>query len=97
MPDDHHFTIHGEKWLLRLTKLRGQAAGWAYLPDSKNKKLERKILVDERLAGRAMLETIIHEILHVCFPTVSEEHITTSARDLSRILWSLGYRPKPKE
>lgn len=90
----HHFTIHGQKWLLKFTRLRGQAAGWAYLPDSKNPKLPRKILIDSALplGSKARLETILHECLHVSYPTVSEEHITESARDIARVLWTLGYR-----
>lgn len=92
MPDDHHFTISGAKWLWRFTRLRGQAAGWAYLPDSKNPKLTRKILIDERLTGRPLLETCVHEALHACFPQMSEESITEAAKDVARILWTLGYR-----
>ena len=92
MASDHHFTLAGVKWLLRFTRLRGNAAGWAYLPDRKNPQLERKILIDERLKNRPRLETIVHECLHALYPTVSEEHITESARDLARVLWSLGYR-----
>lgn len=91
---DHHFTINGLRWLLRFTRLRGQAAGWAYLPDPKKPRMPRKILVDSRLVGRAKLETVIHEVLHVCYPTASEEHITESARDLARVLWALNYREK---
>lgn len=92
MPRDYHFTLHGVRWLLRFTRLRGQAAGWAYLPDAKRPQMPRKILIDERLNGRAKLETLIHECLHVCYPSASEEHITESARDIGRILWHLGYR-----
>ncbi len=92
MGGDHHFLLNGARWLLRFTRLRGRAAGWAYLPDAKNPKLPRKILIDQRLKRRCRLETIIHECLHVCYPTESEEHITASARDISRVLWSLGYR-----
>lgn len=93
MADDHHFTIAGEKWLLRFTRLRGQAAGWAYLPDAgKPRTTQRKVLVDSRLKGRPKLETIVHEVLHVLTPSASEEHITLSARDLARVLWALGYR-----
>lgn len=92
MPDDHHFLLHGARWLLRFTRLRGQAAGWAYLRDHKSPRLPRKILIDDRLRGRARLETILHECLHVCHPTASEEHTTESARDIARILWSLSYR-----
>lgn len=92
MPEDHHFRICGQRWLLRFTRLRGQAAGWAYLPDAKRPEMQRKILVDSTLTGRARAETIVHEVLHVAFPTASEEHITESARDLARVLWALGYR-----
>lgn len=92
MPTDHHFTIAGVKWLIRFTRLRGMAAGWAYLPDSKNPRMQRKILIDERLKGRALLETTIHECLHACFPQVSEETVTESARDIARVLHTLGYR-----
>lgn len=92
MPRNHVFTIHGVKWLLRFTRLRGNAAGWAYLPDAKNPRMPRKILIDERLERRARLETIVHELLHVSFPTVSEGHITEAGRDIARVLWSLGYR-----
>lgn len=97
MPDDHHFTVAGQKWLLRFTRLKGRAAGWAYLPDPKTPNLERKILIDSRLKGRPKCETIIHELLHVCFPTVSEDHITVSARDIARVLFSLNYREQPEE
>lgn len=92
MPTDHHFTLAGVKWLLRFTKLRGQAAGWAYLPDARNPGMKRKILIDERLKGRALLETTIHECLHACYPQMSEETVTESARDIARVLWNLGYR-----
>jgi hypothetical protein len=51
--------------------------------------MPRKILIDERLKGRSRLETILHECIHVSFPTASEEHVTEAARDISRVLWSL--------
>jgi hypothetical protein len=94
MPADHHFLINGVRWLWRYTRLRGNAAGWAYLPDQKNPKLARKVLIDQRLKGRCRLETEIHEAMHCINPSHSEEHVTVSARDLARILWSLGYRLK---
>jgi hypothetical protein len=94
MSSDHHFTINGAKWLWRYARLRGAAAGWAYLPDHKNPKLEKKILVDERLTGRSRLETELHEFCHAANPTKSEEAVTQEAKELARILWSLGYRLK---
>lgn len=95
MPSDHHFTINGVRWLVRFTRLRGDADGWAYPPDARNPKSPKKILIDERLSGRRRLETILHEFIHVAFPTTSEEHVTESARDWSRALHALGYRESP--
>lgn len=92
MPSTHHFLINGARWVWRYTRLRGQAAGWAYLPDPSKPDMPRKVLIDSRLKGRARMETEIHEALHVCFPQMSEETVTLSARDISRILWFLGYR-----
>lgn len=94
MADDHHFTIAKLKWLWRYTRLRGQAAGWAYLPHPSKPRATRKILIDSRLTGRSRLETEVHEALHACFPQVSEETITEAGADIARILWSLGYRIK---
>lgn len=84
MPRDHHFLIGSVRFLWRYTKLRGSASGWTYHGE--------KILIDERLKGRQRLETEIHEWLHAANPTLSEEAVTNQAKDLSRILWKLGYR-----
>lgn len=91
MPRDHHFTLHGLRWLLRFTRLRGNAYGWTYLPDAKSPRMRPKILIDERLKGRKRLEIIIHELLHVSFPTACEEHVTEAGKDISRVLTNLGY------
>lgn len=94
MGRQHRFVIHGHTWLLKFVRLRGQAAGWAYLPDAKTAKPDRKILIDTRLrhGSKSQFETILHECLHVSFPIASESHITEAARDITNILWRLGYR-----
>lgn len=92
MSGDHHFSINGVKWLWRYTVLRGKAQGWTYMPDPKNLNVKKKVLVDTRLTGRARLNTEIHEFLHAANPTQSEEHVTQQGDDLTRILWTLGYR-----
>jgi len=92
MPRDHHFTIRGVRLLWRYTRLRGSAAGWAYMPDAKNPKMRPRVLIDEGLKGRERLETELHEALHHCFPDISEEGITEAARDCAKIIHGLGYR-----
>lgn len=93
MPSDHHFKIGGLKWLWRYTRLRGRAAGWAYLPDPNHPgKGIRKVLIDQTLNGRGRLETEVHEAIHCSFPQMSEESVTMAGADIARILWALGYR-----
>ena len=92
MPRNHHFLINGVRWLWRYTSLKGSAIGWTFMPDPKNQFVTKKVLIDERLKGRARLNTEIHEFLHASNPTHSEEPVTQQGDDLTRILWALGYR-----
>lgn len=91
MPSDHHFTISGLRWLWRYTRLKGSAAGWTVYEDKK-KKVAAKILIDQNLTGRARLDIELHEAMHACFPQIDEGVITQAAKDVARILWTLGYR-----
>lgn len=87
--EDHQVTIDGKRWLLRFTKLRGDAAGWTFFADAKRP----RILIDERLRGGQRLETILHELAHaVLGPTISEESVTELARVQRRVLTALGYK-----
>lgn len=87
--EDHQVTIDGKQWLLRFTRLKGDAAGWTYFDNAKRP----RILIDERLRGGTRLETIVHELLHACLgPTISEEAVTEAARVIRRTLWNLNYR-----
>lgn len=92
MSEDHHFLIRGVRVLWRYARLRGRAAGWSITPDERRPHLERKVLIDQRLKGRARLETEIHEGIHQLFPDLAEETVSAAGRDLARILWALGYR-----
>ena len=89
MPEDHHITIDGKRWLLRFTRLKGNAAGWTFFDNA----TAPRILIDERLKGGAKMETILHELAHaVLGPTISEETVTELARVQRRVLVMLGYR-----
>ena len=89
---DHRFTINDEKWLWRYSPLKGSADGWTEFS-------KRKVLINSRLKSRTRLETECHEALHAILGPniVSEECVTKTAAELSRILWSLGYRLPPEE
>lgn len=89
MAEDHHVTIDGKRWLLRFTKLTGDAAGWTFFDNAKRP----RILIDQHLTGGARLETILHELAHaVLGPAISEESITELARVQRRVLTMLSYK-----
>jgi hypothetical protein len=93
MPDDHHVTIDGKRWLLRFTRLRGDAMGWTFFDNATSP----RILIDERLRGSQKLETILHEIAHaVLGPSISEESITELARVQRRVLGMLNVKEVPR-
>ena len=81
----------------RYARLVGRAAGWTIWPDEKSKDQQLKILIDSSLRGSRRLEIEIHEFLHAANPSISEEHVAAQAKDLSSILFKLGYRIAPKE
>lgn len=84
---DRRFEIAGKEWLVRVSRLRGKAAGWCDYSKC-------KILVDSGLDPEAFLETLVHEVIHAEFPMLSEEAVTNSAADLAKILVSFGYTRK---
>jgi hypothetical protein len=93
VPDDHHVTIDGKRWLLRFTRLRGDAMGWTFFDNATSP----RILIDERLRGSQKLETILHEIAHaVLGPSISEESITELARVQRRVLGMLNVKEVPR-
>ncbi len=54
---------------------------------------ERPMLeIDSRLVGRARLETIIHEALHLACPWMMEHVVLKVARYIAMIVWHLEYR-----
>lgn len=89
MSEDHEFVLNGdERWLVRFTKLEGGAYGYTYQQKSKRP----RILIHDGLRGRHRLTIIVHELIHALFPTASEEHVEQVGKDVSKVLWALGYR-----
>ena len=89
MSEDHNVKIDGKRWLLRFTRLKGDAAGWTFFDNAKRP----RILIDEKLKGGTRLETILHELAHaVLGPTISEESITELAKVQRRVLTMLNFK-----
>ena len=61
-----------------------KADGLAYID-------KREIVIDNRLVGAELLETILHEIAHVQQPDLSEEAVLEYSKETADILWKIGY------
>ena len=55
------------------------------------------LIIERDLSKRVGLETAIHEALHACRWTAREKAVETTARDIARFLWRLGYRREKKQ
>lgn len=53
---------------------------------------EPEIEIDSRLQGRARLETIIHEALHLACPWMMEPAVLKIGRYIAMIVWHCEYR-----
>jgi hypothetical protein len=54
----------------------------------------KEIVIDPRQTENEMIDTIIHEVLHIIYPKTKECIISTNATTIADILLKLGYRSK---
>jgi hypothetical protein len=91
----HRFSIASRIWPWKYVRLKGDNDGYAFTPEPGDKRPGHKVLIDDRLRGRKRFRIELHEFLHAAFPDVSEDVIDKRSRELTTILWSLGYRRRP--
>ena len=53
------------------------------------------VYVDPRQSPSEMLDTIVHEMVHVSCPFMPESRVTNMSYKISEALWKKGYRRKP--
>ena len=77
--------IRGRYYTFRFGRAVPGAVGH-YDPD------RRELVVSPSLRGEQRLDTVIHELLHAALPDLDEDAVNTTASDIARLLWRLGYR-----
>jgi hypothetical protein len=81
--------IGGKYWSIETaSNMPRSLYGWCSSPDSKGKLIQ----IRETLKGEAMLDTIIHEMMHARHWDLSEETVCEFATDVARFLFAIGYR-----
>jgi len=84
LPKTH--TFNGRKYHLMFDELDGNC-------DTDDKYW---LIVERDLSKRIGLETVIHEALHACNWSASEEKVAQTARDITRLLWNMNFRRQDK-
>ena len=51
-----------------------------------------KVHVDERLSGIRLLETLIHELLHLEFPQISEDAVEEASKSIGTTIYDDKWR-----
>lgn len=84
-----HVIVAGRKYRwLYTNQLETDCDGMCDHPSEPNK----AIRVRESMDAKRRLEVEIHEMLHAADWTKDESWIDQTAKDLSAVLWRLGYR-----
>ncbi len=88
------FHVLGKRWNL-VRKSLGYSSDGHHIdgkcdpPDKANK----CIYIGTHVKDADELETVVHEVLHAAaWHVLDETFVETTAKDLSRLLWKLGYR-----
>ena len=85
--------ILGKTWLLRFCEPLKDRYGDCSDPTSDRP----AIRIDKTLKGQKALQITVHECLHALDWTKDESWVHAASKDLSKILWDLGYRKVEKD
>jgi len=66
-------------------KLGGKVWGWAHFD-------QPLIEIDSRLRHKLQQEVLLHELLHIALPDLSEEAVTRTAEFMATHTWRFGLR-----
>lgn len=84
-------TLNGKRWLFR--RVAGLAKATKNIGECDAPSLPNKeIRIDDSLQDEKELEIILHECLHAVDWSKDESWVATTAEDVARALWKLGYR-----
>jgi hypothetical protein len=84
MAAKNEVVIGGQRWRVRFCKLRGAYGECDYD--------KREIRLSRELAGRDLMDTILHEVFHARWPDIAEESVLEFAASMTAALERYGFR-----
>lgn len=88
-----YVTVAGKRWSLLFSTTKELSLlrdAWGFTTDPTGK--GRCIVLRKSLAGKQLMETVVHEVLHASAWPIDEDTVERYAADVTRILWRLGFR-----
>jgi hypothetical protein len=59
--------------------------------------VKRAVYISKWLDGKLRLEVEIHELIHAIEPSLQHGRVGRLGRDIAKVLWGLGWRPKQRK
>lgn len=53
---------------------------------------KNEIVIDPRQSEGELLDSAVHELLHIVCPHMAEKHVHTKATRIADTLWKMGFR-----
>ena len=81
------FVFRGKSFKLDFKSLKNDwGICWSEYP--------RYITISNKIKDqKLLLDVLIHESLHACYPDLEERAVDNAATDIADFLWELGWRP----
>ena len=83
--------LRGKRWRLEVLDYLHDGSCGSIDPEGVPRK---RIVIARNQAPLDILDTVIHECLHACYPDIDEEAITEAATDIAKVLHRMGCRLK---
>lgn len=90
MPNDFRTRINGRTWRVQFLEARAMGKAWGLCNHPPGR--HPTISIRRSLTEPAMLDTLVHEVLHAARPELDEEAVDSTATAIAKALYRAGWR-----
>lgn len=90
MPNDFRTKIGGRTWRVQFVEARAMGKAWGLCDHPPGR--HPTISIRRSLKEPAMLDTLVHEVLHAARPELDEEAVDSTATAIAKALYRAGWR-----
>jgi len=90
VPNDFRTRINGRTWRVQFLEARAMGKAWGLCNHPPGR--HPTISIRRSLTEPAMLDTLVHEVLHAARPELDEEAVDSTATAIAKALYRAGWR-----